>query len=277
MNIKWKIFFKINLLLFIVSSSCYRGIGQAIDSAYIQCIYSYAGIQDSSNIDMKKHDQFILRIGKDIADFYSYNSFRVDSLVNNDIINGASAIEMMANRKKYGNPGYHYHILLNYPNGKLTFTDRLVTQRFKYEDDLEAQQWHILQDTSVILKYKVQKATCSFGGRNWIVWFAPDIPISFGPWKFNGLPGLILSARDDKNYFHFDIIGLNYLSRKTPIMFDLIKKEVFENVTKNELLKLEYKMNTDPLGFVNENTGIKIQRADGSSVPKRNYTPIELY
>ena len=53
----------------------------------------------------------------------------------------------------------------------------------------------ILDEFKTILNYKCQRATVNFGERVFDVWFTPDIPISDGPWKIQGLPGLVISAK----------------------------------------------------------------------------------
>src|SRR5690606_13389350 len=51
-------------------------------------------------------------------------------------------------------------------------------------------------DTKTVSNILCYKATCNFRGKEWVVWYAPSIAASFGPWKLNGLPGLILEAYD---------------------------------------------------------------------------------
>lgn len=57
-----------------------------------------------------------------------------------------------------------------------------------------------LQDTlKNIANFKCQLAIGEFRGRVYYAWFTNEIPVKFGPWKLQGLPGLILEANDDKN------------------------------------------------------------------------------
>lgn len=63
--------------------------------------------------------------------------------------------------------------------------------------------WKISSESKKIGNFKCQKATCFFRGRNYIAWFTNDLPAKGGPWKLLGLPGLILSAVDDKNEIQF--------------------------------------------------------------------------
>jgi len=217
----------------------------------------------------------ILQIGKKTTAFYSYKTYLTDSLSNDVDIH-----IILSDRKKYGRKGLLYDIFQNYPLGKITYAENFGRKNFRYAQPLKLQEWKILSDTNSLLGYKVQKAECNYGGRKWIAWFAPEIPISFGPWKLNGLPGLILSANDEKNYFHFTITGFEYLKNKTPIQLPHFGKRTYTDVTKDELLKMEYKMYTNPIGFLNENMGMSMHSV-GNKNPSPNqikiYTPIELY
>ncbi|KFC20293.1 GLPGLI family protein [Chryseobacterium sp. FH1] len=68
--------------------------------------------------------------------------------------------------------------------------------------------WKIQQEKSKLFNYNVQKAETNFGGRQWIAWFTNEIPISDGPYKFFGLPGLILKISDSEENFIFEVKGL---------------------------------------------------------------------
>ncbi|MGM0635058.1 MAG: GLPGLI family protein [Bacteroidota bacterium] len=61
----------------------------------------------------------------------------------------------------------------------------------------------IEEEFKEISGYKVQKATTHFRGRDYVLWFAENLNLPYGPWKFHGLPGLILEAYDNKEVVHF--------------------------------------------------------------------------
>jgi GLPGLI family protein len=63
--------------------------------------------------------------------------------------------------------------------------------------------WELLNETKNINSFICQKARGNFRGRTYIVWFTNDIPVSHGPWKLNGLPGLILEATDSLKQFQY--------------------------------------------------------------------------
>lgn len=63
------------------------------------------------------------------------------------------------------------------------------------EDTLKGIDWRLFDETKQFERYLCQKATGRFGGRDYEVWFAPELPVATGPYKLWGLPGLILEAR----------------------------------------------------------------------------------
>lgn len=50
------------------------------------------------------------------------------------------------------------------------------------------------------------KAEVTFKGRSWIAWYSPEIPLPYGPYKFSGLPGLIVKITDDKEEYDFELV-----------------------------------------------------------------------
>lgn len=85
-----------------------------------------------------------------------------------------------------------------------------IDELFFLVDELNYIEWNILDDTKEINGFQCQKANCDFRGRKYYVWFTNDIPVSVGPWKLNGLPGLILEAIDDKESVKFTAVKVSF-------------------------------------------------------------------
>jgi GLPGLI family protein len=65
-------------------------------------------------------------------------------------------------------------------------------------------QWELTNsETMQIGNYICKKATTDFRGRLYVAWYTEQIPVSAGPWKFNGLPGLILKVEDQSGDVKF--------------------------------------------------------------------------
>lgn len=57
-------------------------------------------------------------------------------------------------------------------------------------------KWKLYKtDSKLIAGYKCFKAGLRWRGRDYTAYYTPEIPTSFGPYKFKGLPGLILSIQ----------------------------------------------------------------------------------
>ena len=68
---------------------------------------------------------------------------------------------------------------------------------YEIEEAIPIINWIISEEHKKINRHDCSKATCSFRGRNYSVWFTTDIQTGFGPLKLNGLPGLILEVGDE--------------------------------------------------------------------------------
>ena len=119
--------------------------------------------------------------------------------------------DIMAKRIKDPYAGYttlRDEVFKNTPNeGYLRFVHMpgWVSCREKIEGLFD---WQLLDGDSIVCGYPCHKATTIFRGRIWTVWYTLDLPYSDGPWKFCGLPGLVLYAYDSEDKFRFNCIGI---------------------------------------------------------------------
>ena len=267
------------LFFYLIHSICFSQ--QVLDKAYLKCQYKYTWKSDTL-IGKTKDDQLILQVGEKVSKCYSHYSNQVDSI--NALPNGRRISgKMLDNAIKSGEffKGNYLHkrmktyIYKNYPQGKMTVTDGLSLQDYVYEDELHAQQWEIRDSTKIILDYPCQMAVCNFRGRQWTAWFTTDIPVSDGPWKFGGLPGLIMEAYDKGNQYVFTIVGLQKVEDE-PIFFsetyDGSKR--FEKSNRLDFLKAKKGYLMDMNGYIEMETGIDLS---GGNPPKiMRYDLLEL-
>lgn len=73
------------------------------------------------------------------------------------------------------------------------------------KDILPEWNWKLVEGTKTIGDYKCSKATIEFRGRNYEAYYTSEIPLAYGPYKFRGLPGVILQISsvggDLENFF----------------------------------------------------------------------------
>ncbi|SKB26475.1 GLPGLI family protein [Parapedobacter luteus] len=110
-----------------------------------------------------------------------------------------------------------------------------IDQIYHYEESRDMLEWQIKEDTLRIGDMFCQRADVRFGGRDWVAWFTPEIPISDGPYKFCGLPGLIVSIADTKGHWQFDLTNIRNVEKVVVLNFQSWYK--FVPATKERLFR----------------------------------------
>lgn len=94
-------------------------------------------------------------------------------------------------------------VLNEYKSDSLILNEPLLDENYTVVDPKTIKNWELHNDFKVIAGFNCQKAITAFRGRTFIAWFTPKIPVSTGPWKLNGLPGIILEAYDEEKKVNF--------------------------------------------------------------------------
>ena len=235
-----------------------------LDRAHMKCLYRYVYTFDTLKNELRD-DLLILQIGKEVSKCYSYYTFQSDSLQRTP--DGAKVWSELFRRatEKDGIYGDFPHVRMstyiykNYPTGQMTITDRISSQGYRYVDSLHAQIWTMGDSTREVLGYTCQQATADFRGRHWTAWFATDIPVSEGPWKLGGLPGLILEAYDEGQQHVFTAVGLERV-KDEPIIFNQKDghNRRFEQTNRLDFLRMERRFLMDSNSFFQMETGIDL-------------------
>lgn len=69
--------------------------------------------------------------------------------------------------------------------------------------------WKISGETAMIRGFECQKAECDLSGHHWTVWFCEEIPSAYGPWKLQGLPGVVVKAETENDGHVFDLLKIS--------------------------------------------------------------------
>ncbi|GHS94282.1 hypothetical protein FACS1894207_2240 [Bacteroidia bacterium] len=157
----------------------------------------------------------LLQIGNYCSRYYSFYQYLRDSLINSilntqeergqEFLNALSKLPVKSVLR-----GVDFHIYKHYPQkGRLTLRDYFGGESLGYEEALSDMKWKLSNDTLTVCGYLCKKATTTFRGRNYTVWYTREIPVNDGPWKFNGLPGLILKAIDAQGFFSFECTAID--------------------------------------------------------------------
>lgn len=145
-------------------------------------------------------------------------------------------------------------VLKNYPQkGMLTYKGKISYPLFYYQESIPTFDWDFMDADTTICGYSCQKAQMHFRGRNWIVWYATDLPYNDGPWKLSGLPGLILKAQDAKGDFLFTA----YKISKTKFDKSIFTTKRYKKITPKEFAEYLIFDRKDSFAFIEAMTGIK--------------------
>ncbi len=217
-----------------------------LDSVTKEFYYEYKFHPDSTNINKQESQEMVLQIGKKHSKFTPVNRLYMDSLLFSvrNMDKQAAFKTIMPHISHSGVSSFcSYRLLKNYPQkGRYELWGNFGGDIHLTERGTLKPNWKIeTTKQTTILGYKCYKATCHFAGRDYEAWFTPDIPISDGPYKFSGLPGLILSVVDTKNQHSFHIYKVKDKPRRAIFLY--LSKEDYKTADAKQYVKAFYLRN----------------------------------
>jgi GLPGLI family protein len=124
------------------------------------------------------------------------------------------------------------NILLSYLDSKI-----------RYDEDVDI-KWIIYSETKMVAGVKCQMAATNKFGRRWIAYFSNEYKQNIGPYKFYGLPGLIMELYDTKNQYHFTVSKIEKYSKVFSFNLSPYKK-----FNKNDYLKAKKNLEFSGAGY----------------------------
>ncbi|WP_066435225.1 GLPGLI family protein [Chryseobacterium sp. CCH4-E10] len=221
-------------------------------------VYQVTMKPDASDKNDIKTENAYLDISQEKSVFYSENRIKRDSVIQATIQSGGARgfnRDQMQNLRSIIN----YSVEKDKKNQKTIFKDRIGRDVYTYDEDRPL-NWKIMQETTKIGEYKVQKAETDFAGRKWTAWFTTDLPYQDGPYKFGGLPGLIVKVEDEKGEYSFDLMK-NYKIADFPTL------NQFGNtikVKRTDYVKQQKKFMEDPMAFMSQGGGGPMRMGGGN-------------
>ncbi len=174
----------------------------------------------------------ILKSARDIIAYLNFTEkeslFEVEKAMASDAEKGINLTRIFAGKDNV----FYYNIVTN---------ERLSQNDFMGELFLISKQpieWEVKQESKQIGNYtcfKAIKRDTIANNKKIIAWFTPQIPISFEPKEFNGLPGLILEVNQSLINFKATRIEINPKKIETinkPTKGKRLTEEKFKQMTK---------------------------------------------
>lgn len=169
-------------------------------------IYTLTYQPDSTDIYSKQSEEMFLLTNNNVSIFQSKNGYIRDSLLLK-IENKPTQKLAMLDISKFPKTQFHFKIIKDNSKDSIIVYDKIYTDNFRYSEHKKSVIWKINSDTLTINGLKCQKATTKYAGRIYEAWFSNEIPISDGPYKFSGLPGLIVKMYDLNKHYIFELVA----------------------------------------------------------------------
>jgi GLPGLI family protein len=189
------------------------------DQARVECRYRLTYQRDST--DAKTRTEFMrLQLGSKLSRCETENALFLDSTMTTTMA-GITLAQQRGETPsfKIDNPDrsrfstFFRGAIFKVPTTQqVLLYDRIGPTTYYYQEPASLFAWVITPTTATVAGYACQRATTSFGRRTWEAWFTRTVPIPDGPYKFYGLPGLIVKVGDTRGHYVFELTRLRPLA-----------------------------------------------------------------
>ncbi len=247
-----------------------------LDVAYLNIHYRQMVREDKLFPEELTETEMVLQIGTKIAKYANYRRLLSDSIMAEELKRPElSAVEIVNNSlKRMKKAGDNTVIVKNYQEGQYTTQRQIILNRYVYTENKPVFDWKVTSDTLTVLGYPCKKAVCLFRGRRYTAWFAPDIPLMEGPWKFNGLPGLIMKVEDADKDYSFEATALYQVNWASPIYITKMKSDI--RTTREKIMQAEKAGANNPEAAIRNSGRVTMKENESMGRKRLPYNPIEL-
>lgn len=260
---------------------CSNAFSQNVTRSKYDCLYEYSVKSEKGDTDVLST---ILQLGDSYARFMDYSAFQLDSVaqipnVPEEVLK-EKEMQMVKNDMFFDQTIYQ-----NSPKNLISVHSMITPNYYTYQEDKNKISWSLTEETDHICGYLCKKAMGEYGGRSWIVWYTPEIPVPFGPWKLSGLPGLIMAAFDSENIHHFTAI--QFREGSTPITSPNYPNEI--STSREKFIKTKNLFEKNPMSNIPKESisDITVRKSDNGKglifingvqlrLRPNGYTPLEL-
>lgn len=223
-------------------------------------------------------NQYILLANAEESKFYSPKTEYIDSLTSTP--DGMAKYNEMTRTAYLGGKmedmprrDGSYYVVKSCRDNKFVYYDNGGLEKSRYEEDIPEWGWEMADSAKTVLGYECIAAVTELHGRKWTVWFTPEIPVSAGPWKLEGLPGLILDAEAEGGQYRFVADGVQ---RSDKDISPVYMADEYEKTDRLSYLRAKRSFLENPMGQINAKFAgkISVKSADGSA--ERMFVPASV-
>ena len=265
--------FKIFFLLFLIAPLATTAF-ISDEFSNIRVYYKLTFQLDSTSESEKKYEYISLYLGENISKCASVRQLYWEDTLSQVV------------KKMVEETGTIDGTSFNLPHSKFEWKIFKYKDRIEVFDNINAQDiyypekdadidWQLHDEVKEISGYQCQKAIGHFAGREYIAWFTREVPVSDGPYKFRGLPGLIVKIYDTRMHYDFELIKLQKFER-----YNLSKRpQVYVKTSKREFMRMVEAKRKKPIVYLKTIVNIDLTREEEEEIIERNQkenNPIEL-
>lgn len=195
MNIISKQILSFILLLFFSLSFCQNTNKDSLRGKFTYLLEYKPNLSDKDYI---VKELYSLQVSDKRSFFISENNLKFDSIFTAQY-SRSNSIDLT----NIPSPKSNYLIIQT--NQITEFYESVGMTVFSYNSPI-IKDWKLINETKTINSFVCRKAEVSYKGREWIAWYTTDIPLPYGPYKFSGLPGLIVKIIDKTGDYKFELV-----------------------------------------------------------------------
>lgn len=246
-----------------------------VDTAKLRLLYKCTYRPDTANLKREGEAWRLLQVGSHATKEWTMGAARIDSLRDASAAQGRTWMEILplymgALSQQAGD---NQMILADMRSGVLTEQNNIVVDEYLYEEPIPTQRWESLPGDTTLLDYPCRRAKTHFRGRDFIAWYTDELPFSVGPWKFSGLPGLILCVYDTQRHYVYEAVGLEYA--KAGELIYLSPRSSEQRVSRLDYLKAKAAYARDPATYMRQIPGVIYSKETLRRMKPRSYNPLE--
>lgn len=229
------------VLLFLLSSLFYTAQNQRF-------IYDYHFVRDTLNKTEVNKELMYLDITKEGSKFYSRDVFVKDSLLiakYEKEIAATGSMNVTGVVTPRNNALVTYKVFKTYPAFKTSLETRIGADSYKVLEERKI-EWKILPEKETIGEFMAQKAIANFGGRKWTAWFSTELPFQDGPYKFHGLPGLIIKMQDESKTHQYELKGVTKFEVVETKTSKFNEEAIPMSISQEKYKKMFWELRDDP-------------------------------
>lgn len=224
-----------------------------------ECIYEYT--VKTANAETETFTT-ILQFDAIHAKFVDYAAFQLDSLMQTG---QATEEQVKKAEERMVKTAYYFDqtTFVNVADKSISVYSVIPPSLYFYQEGVNGISWQLTEEIDTICGYLCNKAVGEYGGRTWNVWFSSEIPSQFGPWKFGGLPGLIMYACDTEKIHRFKAI--TFRQGTTPITAPKISNSI--TTSREKFIKAKNHFEENPIANIPTEsiTDMRVEKGDGGS------------